>query len=313
VSTIRGAASAAPSLIELADGIRADLAGIVDDNRASLRKAISAGEKLNQAKAQLGHGEWLPWLRESFTLSHDTARNYMRIANYEHARNLNSIREALAALPKKQRRKKSGTAHGSTQSGVGADLDVIAWVERQRAEGMTREKIVATSRQPGYPGDKPLSNGSVGTILAILHDREIYGREASPPKKKGPTWGGKRRRKLYEDNRRDGPTQLREMQIKIAEAATNLEHYDLPRDIGLSEYEQWDIADLFNDLTNLSQWLARALAITIAAMDDLNRQRTIQKLRDRATHPSVDQAERENALAAIERLQAAQRAKGLKA
>jgi hypothetical protein len=36
---------------------------------------------LLEAKAQLKHGEWLPWLSENFDLTRRTASTYMRLAN----------------------------------------------------------------------------------------------------------------------------------------------------------------------------------------------------------------------------------------
>jgi hypothetical protein len=46
----------------------------------SLQRAIEAGERLNEAKALVNHGEWLPWLKEHCDISERTARVYMRIA-----------------------------------------------------------------------------------------------------------------------------------------------------------------------------------------------------------------------------------------
>ena len=59
--------------------------------------AIRCGEMLIEAKAQLKHGEWLPWLAANFEGSEDTAGNWMRLArNSERVRNLPSVRQALA-------------------------------------------------------------------------------------------------------------------------------------------------------------------------------------------------------------------------
>lgn len=45
----------------------------------------AAGEKLIEAKSQMKHGEWGPWLQRNFTLSQQTAALYMRIAENEGA------------------------------------------------------------------------------------------------------------------------------------------------------------------------------------------------------------------------------------
>jgi DUF3102 family protein len=39
-----------------------------------------AGEMLLEAKAQMPHGEWKPWLQRNFNRSYMTATNYMRLA-----------------------------------------------------------------------------------------------------------------------------------------------------------------------------------------------------------------------------------------
>lgn len=41
---------------------------------------IEIGRRLNEAKAQLSHGDWLPWLNDKVEFSERTAQNLMRIA-----------------------------------------------------------------------------------------------------------------------------------------------------------------------------------------------------------------------------------------
>ena len=45
-----------------------------------LQHALKAGELLLEAKKQVRHGNWLPWLQESFEFSVRTAQLYMRVA-----------------------------------------------------------------------------------------------------------------------------------------------------------------------------------------------------------------------------------------
>jgi len=40
----------------------------------SVRHAIAAGTLLIEAKDKLGHGQWLPWLRDHCTISERTAQ-----------------------------------------------------------------------------------------------------------------------------------------------------------------------------------------------------------------------------------------------
>jgi Protein of unknown function (DUF3102) len=58
--------------------------------------AINAGRLLIEAKAQLEHGQWLPWLQEHCQVSERTARPYMRLAR--HAAELEANRQRDAGL-----------------------------------------------------------------------------------------------------------------------------------------------------------------------------------------------------------------------
>ena len=51
--------------------------------RTALDHARSAGDKLLLAKAQLAHGQWLPWLKDNCPrLAERTASGYMRLARH---------------------------------------------------------------------------------------------------------------------------------------------------------------------------------------------------------------------------------------
>lgn len=66
---------------------------------ATVQHAIRAGELLNEAKAQVRHGEWLPWLAENFDGTRRLASSYMRVAaNGKRVSHLDSIREAITEL-----------------------------------------------------------------------------------------------------------------------------------------------------------------------------------------------------------------------
>jgi hypothetical protein len=57
------------SLTDLAARIRAEHEAVSKALKESVRHAIAAGELLVEAKGQLGHGRWLPWLRDHCTIS----------------------------------------------------------------------------------------------------------------------------------------------------------------------------------------------------------------------------------------------------
>lgn len=65
---------------------------ILEAKRAGGEAILTIGRCLIEAKEQLTHGEWLPWLNERVEFSERTARNFMRLAREW------SNRQALADL-----------------------------------------------------------------------------------------------------------------------------------------------------------------------------------------------------------------------
>jgi hypothetical protein len=70
----------ATSLPDLASAINEEHRLCAALMRRGLEHARRAGELLIHAKAQLAHGEWLPWLKEHCDVSVRQAENYARIA-----------------------------------------------------------------------------------------------------------------------------------------------------------------------------------------------------------------------------------------
>ena len=68
------------SLTDLAARIVAEHQAVSTALKDSVRHAIAAGELLIEAKGQLKHGQWLPWLKDHCTISERTAQLYMRVA-----------------------------------------------------------------------------------------------------------------------------------------------------------------------------------------------------------------------------------------
>ena len=62
--------------------------------------AIKAGGLLAQAKGECKHGEWLPWLNESFAGSVRTAQMYMKL--YERRDEIGEIRNGVSHLPMRE-------------------------------------------------------------------------------------------------------------------------------------------------------------------------------------------------------------------
>jgi hypothetical protein len=68
------------SLTDLAARIRAEHTATSDALKRSVEHAMAAGDLLIEAKSQLKHGRWLPWLAKHCEISERTAQLYMRIA-----------------------------------------------------------------------------------------------------------------------------------------------------------------------------------------------------------------------------------------
>jgi hypothetical protein len=68
------------SLADLAARIRQEHAATAEALQRGVEHAMAAGDLLLEAKAQLKHGLWLPWLAEHCQMSERTAQLYMRVA-----------------------------------------------------------------------------------------------------------------------------------------------------------------------------------------------------------------------------------------
>jgi hypothetical protein len=83
----------------LAEAIRTEHDAFERDARSAIAHAVRAGELLIEAKANVVHGQWLPWLAENFPAGERTARNYMRLAaNRQRVSDMGSVRAGLAEL-----------------------------------------------------------------------------------------------------------------------------------------------------------------------------------------------------------------------
>lgn len=66
--------------VETERGIETITEEIIFYKNVGGQAVIEIGRRLTEAKAQLKHGEWLPWLREKVEFSETSAQNFMRIA-----------------------------------------------------------------------------------------------------------------------------------------------------------------------------------------------------------------------------------------
>lgn len=77
---------------------------------------IEIGKRLNEAKAQLSHGEWLPWLRGKVDISERSAQDFMRLAReYSKSAEIADLGAskalALLALPVSERERFAAEKH----------------------------------------------------------------------------------------------------------------------------------------------------------------------------------------------------------
>ncbi len=85
------------SLFELAETANREHALVGADLLSAAQHAWLAGQALLEAKSQVQHGEWLPWLTANFNATDRTAQNYMRVAsNTKHVSDLQESTQGKA-------------------------------------------------------------------------------------------------------------------------------------------------------------------------------------------------------------------------
>jgi hypothetical protein len=98
-------------VVTLAAEIRIELEAAGKSLMKAVEHAIAAGELLIEAKKQVRHGEWLPWLDENVEISERTAQAYMKLARapgeIRAALRLLPLRDALAATAARPKRYKA--------------------------------------------------------------------------------------------------------------------------------------------------------------------------------------------------------------
>lgn len=122
---------------------------ILEAKRAGGEAILTIGRGLIEAKAQLSHGEWLPWLEERVEFSERTARNFMRLArdwtNRQALADLGATKALqLLALPESERDAFLGEAH---QVG-GEEKMVINMTSRELDEAIkARDEALKAAEQ----------------------------------------------------------------------------------------------------------------------------------------------------------------------
>jgi Protein of unknown function (DUF3102) len=86
------------SLPDLATRIKVGHSAVIEAKKNIVRKAVEVGGWLNEAKAKVEHGEWLPWLKANCQISERTAQRYMHLADAkEHLEKAMELKSAAVA------------------------------------------------------------------------------------------------------------------------------------------------------------------------------------------------------------------------
>lgn len=80
IEPVSGEVQAGRSLAELEQEIAQHHHATEAAARTAVAHAIAAGERLVEVKSRVGHGGWLPWLKDHFPASERTAQLYMSLA-----------------------------------------------------------------------------------------------------------------------------------------------------------------------------------------------------------------------------------------
>ena len=132
--------------------------------RTSVEEAVLCGEKLIEAKAQLPHGGWLPWLERNFPASPRTAQGYMRLARHEDA-------QALAHLGVEGALRQLAAPRHEPQDG-GVSIGEV--IERARAVAAWQSEMIPVL-EARAADPRPLTRDQAATLDDVVkrHDRMV--------------------------------------------------------------------------------------------------------------------------------------------
>ena len=128
---------------------------ILDAKRAGGEAILTIGQRLAEAKAMLGHGEWLPWLTERVEFSERSAQNFMRLArDWSNPQTLADLGASkaltLLALPEEERDEFISSVHvvdGEEKTTAEMSARELAQAIRDRdAARLDAEKAAAEQR-----------------------------------------------------------------------------------------------------------------------------------------------------------------------
>ena len=136
------------------------------------------GKRLARVKNRVGHGNWLPWLRQNFDWSGDTAENYINVYRVSQSPKFRSLRNLpLEVLYLLGRRTVSEAARDAIAEQVEAGKKVTIPVVKERVRIISHYRPVA----------RPPTGEAVHTIAppilqeAVPSDVRFVSPECAPP------------------------------------------------------------------------------------------------------------------------------------
>jgi hypothetical protein len=164
------------SIADLRERAKAEHAAVAASMRTSLGHAFAAGDLLIEAKLQLNHGQWLPWL-DSCGIPERTAQRYIRLARNRQMIEAKSdtvsdlgVNGALALLTLSKTRRRDSMADDAAKIAFKATDTAFTWDQFEREE---RERI---AYKPQYRKQRELiaeaksALDKVGELLAAEPD-----------------------------------------------------------------------------------------------------------------------------------------------
>ena len=202
---------------------------------------IEIGKRLIEAKEQLGHGEWLPWLSSSVQFSEDSAQRFMRLAREygDGASNTAPVRYLgvskalqLLALPDFQREEFIAEKHEVN----GVEKSVYDMTKKELDDAL-KEKLELQSQVDEYSNRADELAEQIEMLKAQLKaaegPKEVSAVEVVPDKEAEDKL--KAQIKELKDKAKETSTKLEELKKKAAEAEASKQKAIQEKDTAVRE------------------------------------------------------------------------------
>ena len=124
-----------------------------------MKRAIRIGELLTEVKAEVAHGEWIPWVEENLVFGQREAQRYMRVAaNATRVSHFDSLREAVSLLA--EPKEEEHADESDVQTSAAPSSPDPAGLESVRDKTASLADL-QSARQEYAHGDKIPSSGNL--------------------------------------------------------------------------------------------------------------------------------------------------------